>query len=29
MFLKAFGDKTAYETIKADNSNWMEVDIHG
>ena len=27
--LKAFRDKTAYETIRADNPSWMEVDIHG
>ena len=27
--LKAFHDKAAYETIRIDNPNWMEVDIHG
>ena len=27
--LKAFHDKVAYETIRVDNPNWMEVDIHG
>ncbi len=27
--LKAFHDKLAYETIRTDNPNWMEVDIHG
>ncbi len=27
--LKAFHDKAAYETIRVDNPNWMEVDIHG
>ncbi len=27
--LKAFHDKATYETIRVDNPNWMEVDIHG
>ena len=25
---KAFHDKAAHKTIRVDNSNWMEVDIH-
>ena len=27
--LKAFHDKAAHETIRTDNPDWMEVDIHG
>ena len=27
--LKAFHDKAAHETIRVDNPDWMEVDIHG
>ena len=27
--LKTFRNKTAYETTRADNPNWMEVDVHG
>ena len=27
--LKAFHDKLAHETTRADDPNWMEVDIHG
>ena len=27
--LKAFHDKVAHETIRVDDPNWMEVDIHG
>ena len=26
---KAFHDKAAHGTIRVDNPNWMEVDIHG
>lgn len=26
---KVFHDKSAYETIRTDNHDWMEADVHG